>query len=254
MTSTPAARRSSVARWGQIARELRRQIEQRDLAPGERLPSENEIAGEFGVSRITIRQALASLADDGYVHRRHGTGTFVSESFRLVQLDLAIAQPWRDRVPEQSASSKELPSDRRSDPPANLLADLGVDKENVGSRYFRRVQIVGGSPVGLTESWLAPQVARGIEDAPLIEGSLSRTLEENYGVQRAVVHSYMNAESASADLAEALDCYLDAALIVVGELAIDANGAVISCSRTRWLGSRVRFHQENRLDSPPDSK
>lgn len=250
MTATPSTRRSSVARWGQITRELRRQIEQRDLAPGERLPSENDLAETFGVSRITIRQALASLADDGYIHRRHGAGTFVSDTFRLVQLDLAIAQPWRDRVPEQSARSEELTSERRKDPPANLLADLGVDKENVGSRYFRRIQIVGDSPVGLTESWLAPQVARGVEDAPLIEGSLSRTLEENYGVRRAVVHSYMNAESASADLAETLGCYLDAALIVVGELALDVGGAVISCSRTRWLGSRVRFHQENRLDLP----
>lgn len=249
MTSTPGTRRSSVARWGQIARELRRQIEQRDLAPGERLPSENELAEEFDVSRITVRQALASLADEGYVHRRHGAGTFVSESLRLVQLDLAIAQPWRERVPEQSARSQELASGRRKEPPANLLADLGVDAENVGTRYFLRLQVVGDSPVGVTESWLAPQVARGIEDSPLVDNSLSRTLEEHYGVQRAAVHSYMNAENASADLAETLGCHLDAALIVVGELALDTEGAVISCSRTRWIGSRVRFHQENQLNA-----
>lgn len=250
MAATPTERRSPVARWGQIARELRRQIEQRVLLPGQRLPSENDLAETFGVSRITVRQALASLAEDGYVHRRHGAGTFVSDSFRLVQHDLAIAQPWRERLPGQSARSEELSAPRRQEPPATLLGDLGVDSENVGSRYFKRLQIVNGAPIGLTESWLAPQIARGIEDSPLIGGSLSRTLDENFGLRPALVHSYLHAESASEELAQTLHCYADTALIVVSELATDIDGAVISCSRTRWLGSRVRFHQEHHQDQP----
>lgn len=248
MAATSTTQRSPVARWGQIARELRRRIEQRDLEPGARLPSENDLAKTFGVSRITIRQALSSLAEDGYVHRRHGAGTFVAESIQLVQHDLAIAQPWRDRVPGQTARSEEVGDQRRQEPPTALLAELGIDQENIGTRYFRRLQLVDGSPVGLAESWLAPQIARGIEDRPLLEGSLSRTLDQGHGIRPAVVDSYINAESASAELAETLGCYMDAALIVVGEVALDVDGAVISCSRTRWLGSRVRFHQENRLD------
>ncbi|WP_194165062.1 GntR family transcriptional regulator [Pseudactinotalea sp. HY160] len=246
--ATPVERRSPVARWGQIARELRRQIEQRALAPSQQLPSENDLADTFHVSRITIRQALASLAEDGYVERRHGVGTFVSDSFRLVQHDLAIAQPWQQRVSAQSARSEEVPTSRRQAPPRALLSDLGVESENVGTRYFRRLQIVNETPIGLTESWLAPQIARGIEDAPLLQGSLSRTLDTAYGIRPDLVHSYLHAESASAELADALRCYPDMALIVVGELALAGNGAVISCSRTRWLGSRVRFHHEHHQD------
>ncbi|WP_193312971.1 GntR family transcriptional regulator [Georgenia subflava] len=248
MAVTGTDRRSPVARWGQIARELRRRIEQRDLSPGQQLPSENDLAESFGVSRITVRQALASLAADGYVHRRHGAGTFVSDSFKVVQHDLAIAQPWRERLGGQAARSEELPSERRHEPPATLLTDLGVDPENVGSRHFVRLQIVDGAPIGLAESWLAPQVARGIEDRPLIEGSLSRTLELDHGVRPDVVDSYLHAETASAELAEVLRCHPDSPLIVVGEVARDADGSVISCSRTRWLGSRVRFHQVHRQD------
>lgn len=242
MTSTPTERRSPVARWGQIARDLRQRIEQRELLPGSQLPSELELAEMFGVSRITVRQALSSLADDGYVHRRHGAGTFVSDTVRVVQHDLAVAEPWRERVGVVTTESREVPTERRMDPPAALLAGLEVDPENVGTRYFRRLQLVDGSPIGLSESWLAPQIARGIEDGPLVDGSLSATLR-TYGIQPKTVHSYLHAEAASAELAEELQCYQDTALIVVDEMASGADGSVISCSRTRWIGHRVRFHQ-----------
>lgn len=250
MTSSPAERRSPVARWGQIARNLRQRIEQRELLPGSQLPSEVELADLFGVSRITVRQALSSLAADGYVHRRHGAGTFISDTVRVVQHDLAVAEPWRERVGIVTTESREVPTDRRLDPPAALLAALEVDPENVGARYFRRLQLVDGSPVGLSESWLAPQIARGIEDAPLVAGSLSGTLH-TFGIQPKTVHSYLHAEAASAELAKQLDCYVDTALIVVDELASGADGSVISCSRTRWIGHRVRFHQLSDIPTTP---
>ncbi|MCL4515880.1 MAG: GntR family transcriptional regulator [Firmicutes bacterium] len=46
---------------------------------GERLPSETELAREFGTSRVTLREALKVLEDDGYITRRHGSGTYLKE-------------------------------------------------------------------------------------------------------------------------------------------------------------------------------
>lgn len=51
--------------------------------PGSQLPSEAELADEYDVSRATIRSALAQLAADGAVKRRHGVGTFVSKSTQI---------------------------------------------------------------------------------------------------------------------------------------------------------------------------
>lgn len=248
MSQIKTERRSPVARWGQIARLLRRQIELRELSPGEQLPSENELAEQFGVSRITVRQALSSLADDGYVYRRHGAGTFVSDTVKVVQHDLAIAQPWRERLGGSGIASRsaEVPTGRRKEPPVSLLADLGVDPENVGTRYFKRLQLVDGSPIGVTESWLAPQIAKGIEDAPLVDGSLSTTLASEHNIRPAVVHSYVHAETASPEQSELLGCYPDSPLVVVDEISLADDASVISFSRTRWLGHRVRFHQEHR--------
>src|SRR6202020_3511261 len=47
------------------------------IAPGDALPSEQSLCDQFGVSRITVRRALADLAEQGYIERRQGVGSFV---------------------------------------------------------------------------------------------------------------------------------------------------------------------------------
>src|ERR1700748_3966399 len=49
------------------------------LAPGDALPTEQSLCDQFGVSRITVRRALADLADQGYIERRQGVGSFVGQ-------------------------------------------------------------------------------------------------------------------------------------------------------------------------------
>src|SRR5215475_10024187 len=63
--------------------ELAERIGQGKLAAGTRLPSEPELAAEFGVSRATLREALRALEGQGLVRRRWGSGTYVTERTRV---------------------------------------------------------------------------------------------------------------------------------------------------------------------------
>jgi GntR family transcriptional regulator len=67
---------------GQLTARVRDELEGRiargELAPGEQLPTERELRDEFGVSRVTVRRALASLTEDGLVYAIQGRGTFVA--------------------------------------------------------------------------------------------------------------------------------------------------------------------------------
>ncbi|MFM8322699.1 MAG: GntR family transcriptional regulator [Chloroflexota bacterium] len=62
----------------QIRNTLRDDILNQVLLPGQKLPSEDELAARFNVSRMTVRQGVADLIDDGLLYRRHGVGTFVA--------------------------------------------------------------------------------------------------------------------------------------------------------------------------------
>ena len=69
---------SRVPLYFQIAKMLRDEISSGKFPPGERLPSENQLSEMYGVSRVTIRQALKLLEENYSIYRVHGVGTFVS--------------------------------------------------------------------------------------------------------------------------------------------------------------------------------
>ena len=72
-------RDKAIPLYYQLETILRRKILSGDYKPDTPLPSEDMLAEEYQVSRITVRQALASLEQDGLVLRQRGKGTFVSE-------------------------------------------------------------------------------------------------------------------------------------------------------------------------------
>ena len=64
--------------WRSIANTLQTEIAHELYRPGDKLPTEAELADRFGVNRHTVRQGLASLAEVGIVHARRGSGVFVA--------------------------------------------------------------------------------------------------------------------------------------------------------------------------------
>lgn len=68
-----------VALYVQVRETLRERIRTGALKPGEKLPAEDELASQFGVSRMTVRQGISDLTDEGLLYRRRGAGTFVTQ-------------------------------------------------------------------------------------------------------------------------------------------------------------------------------
>ncbi len=71
-------RTEGVPVYVQIRESLRAEITGGLLKRGEQLPSENELASKYNVSRMTIRESIEDLVDEGLLYRRHGVGTFVA--------------------------------------------------------------------------------------------------------------------------------------------------------------------------------
>ena len=76
--SRPMLRAGGVPVWQQLRADIARQIEDGALAPGDALPSEAALAAAYGVSRLTVRRALADLVRAGTVRTEHGVGSFVA--------------------------------------------------------------------------------------------------------------------------------------------------------------------------------
>ena len=75
-------RNSIVPLYQQLADEIRQQIADNALKPGDRMLTEAELSQKFEVSRITVRKAIDQLVEEDYVVRKQGIGTFVAEKKR----------------------------------------------------------------------------------------------------------------------------------------------------------------------------
>lgn len=243
----PIERGSPMPMWAQVLRDLRHRIDSGELPTGTRLPTENDLASSYAVSRITIRQSLSRLAADGYVDRLHGTGTFVSERAAPVQHDLSFGTPWRVRLGQDGhvTESVILNSSVRRGLPPEIDASLGAEIDRALREgefvQLERVQKVDGQPVGLSQSWLPEQLVRGLHRCELDGGSLSETLAQRYGLSAARVDNRLHVGLATSTEAALLEAYVDVPLFVVTALTTMADGQLLEVSRTAWLGSRVRF-------------
>ncbi len=237
----PVDRSSPMPAWAQVHRDLKGLIEQTSEI-GEQLPTEIDMAAIYGVSRITVRQALSTLAQDGSIERRQGAGTFVTDRPQLVQHDFGLMTPWRDRfrAAGEDAMSLHL-QDRAPEPePAELASELSAEEREGEKLHMKRLHVVNGRPIGITDSWVRGRAARELAGRPLVEGSLSKTMTE-LGIRSTETHHFLEVRVVSR---------AEAALLQTGEegtLFVDwsigrADGELVETSRTVWLGTRVRFH------------
>lgn len=152
-----------------IASALRSAIQSGVYAPGARLPGENDIMRDYGVARMTARQALAVLANEGLVVPRKGLGVFVREFRPIIREGIArlSGQTWPSGTSIWSADvgTRDLQVDEirvsREEPPphARLLLDLPDDDAMVVIRSRRFV--LDGKPVLLAVSYLPAEIAAG---------------------------------------------------------------------------------------------
>src|SRR5215213_5873341 len=114
--------------WVQIEEQLADRIEAGHLAPGQRLPAERDLALALSVSRMTVRQALASLAARGLVERGVGRGTFVRE-VGTVTHDLTRFTGFTGQVERSGLQAGSEVIEARSCPATETVADaLGLEE------------------------------------------------------------------------------------------------------------------------------
>lgn len=242
-SANPVDRRSPMPAWAQVQRDIRRLIDQK-LRTGHQLPTERELSEVYGVSRITIRQALGGLVTDGYVERRQGSGTFVAGRPEPVQHDFGLTTPWRDRflAAGHSAKSIHLRDEPDEAEPYELTRLITAEEAASKRIHLKRLHVVDDREIGITDSWVVRSVAPRLARRSLVDGSLSRTLQDVFGVAAAVTNHYLEVGAATSDEARLLKATLDAPLFVIWSVARLADHSLVETTRTVWLGSRVRFH------------
>ena len=132
-------------------------IKDNTLKPGDPLPSQNELIDHYGVSQITIRQAMARLTTEGVITRIQGKGTFVAET--KIKEHIEGIQSLEDRLAEQGLTvSNQYVESQIVYPAKRIMQDLELAE---GDQTFkiRRLKLVGGRLLGLESRHLPLNVS-----------------------------------------------------------------------------------------------
>lgn len=184
-----------------IHNQIKRDIENKKYKVGERIPAERQLALKFNVSRMTLRQAIKTLEDEGILERRLGSGTYVSS--QKVQEKMSGIMSFTDitRANGQVPSSKLL-SYRVTKPSLSEKEKLKIkDTDNV--LRMERVRFADNVPICYEVATIPYKlVSRFSKDE--ISSSLYQTLEKNGGYKIGSVVENIGASVANENEARLL--------------------------------------------------
>jgi GntR family transcriptional regulator len=229
---------------GPAAEEVRRglleQIAAGQLAAGARLGAERDLAVAFGVSRSTVRQALAALEQAGIVRRvpGRGGGTFVGHEKFERDLSHVVGVPALLQRQGMTAGSRVVSTGMvRADTATAQALDLDVDAYVID---VVRIRLADGTPLSLEHLRLPAQMFPGLLDLPL-GGSVYELLEEHYAVVAGEALERIEVVPAGQQEASILGVDPDAPLLSISRTTRTPEGVAFEFSHDMFRADRTRI-------------
>ena len=222
--------------YHQVKDRLREAIEAGQWSSDEQLPNETKLAELFGVSKITIRQALQELSDLGYIRREQGRGTFVS-------------QPKFGQGPRELMSFTEEMSRHRITASARVLGTSVTEADLVVAEHLqlrlharvlvlKRLRLADGEPMGIQTAHIPIDLAPSLAQENFENVSLYGVLQSRYGIEPARGHEQYFATSADADAAVLLGIAAGAPVFAAERVTFMKNGKPFEFTKSIMRGDR----------------
>ncbi|HSL10985.1 MAG TPA: GntR family transcriptional regulator [Actinomycetota bacterium] len=207
---------------------------------GQRLPSERRLSAALGVSRVTVRKALATLVEDGVVEVAHGRGWFVAAEAASdepnVLLSFTAMAHARGLTPTATVR-------------AHVVREATIDEAEQlriapGAHVLEleRVRLLNGIPVALDRNVVPIAHCPDLADADFTIASLYAILRDEAGLIPSSADTTVEAAEAGDAIAELLDVSPTSPVLITTQTTYDQHGRALDASRITYRGDRHRFH------------
>ncbi|RKT86587.1 GntR family transcriptional regulator [Saccharopolyspora antimicrobica] len=225
-------------------REILRALASEELLPGSPVPSERELAVRYGVSRLTVREAVGQLVAEGLLVRVRGKGTFTTRP--RVDSQLHLASFTEDMLRRGMHPETVLLEAAEAVPPEDTAEALGLAPR--GTAYWlHRLRKADGAPMAVERGWYHAGLLPGLLHQDLTD-SMYTLLDRRYGVQLETGTQTVLAEGADADTARLLGVRPGSPVLVFRRIAT-AQGRPIE-DMTSWYRGDL-YQVTMQLDRDP---
>jgi GntR family transcriptional regulator len=238
----------------QLEMDLRRAIEAGEFHD-QQFPTEREMVSQYGVSRMTVRQALSRLEEDGLIERQRARGTFVRPEARakIERLPGAVFDFAADLRRQGAESQFHVLGVEWIEPPVAVARGLSLA---AGEHTYRarRIGYVHGEPILLETHYFPPDVGAALAARDLSSGPLNMAVEQALGVQLITMHLRVEADAASRQQARQLCVRLRHPLLVNQYTFLDQQGRALHLLRVALRGDKyaLAFSLPLPVHRPPD--
>jgi GntR family transcriptional regulator len=225
---------------------LERLIVSRKLAPGDKLPSEIEIANALGVSRMTLRQALSTIEAKGLIDRRRGRfgGNFVTAP--RIEFDHASLPGFTEQMRRiHVEAGAEVLRAATGRPTVEVRQRLGL-KRGEQVHEILRARSANGEPIVLEEAYLPAAIFPGLLSANLT-GSLYM-LMRSYGASAFSADEEIEATRATPEQSGLLGIEAGYPLLLITRTSFSESGVAVEFSRDYHRSDRARIRIKSRAD------
>lgn len=235
---------SSLPLYIQIREALRAKILDGTYAAQERLPSEHEMIDAFGVSRITVRQAMNDLQKEGLLFKVHGKGAFVA--MPKVSQELMQLQGFGEAMQLQGHEAHSVVFGLATVQGSDLAcAKLGIAAGSAVTE-IKRVRYLNRDPVSVDHSWVRHEVGARLTEKNLCEKDLFFLLENELQQPLHSADLEIEATSADADVARRLKVAHDAPILRIERLTFAAEALPLVFEYLHYPAGRFRYRMKIR--------
>lgn len=223
------------------------QITSKKITYGEKLPSENALAGKYGVPRLTARNALLKLEERGYIYSKQGKGRYLKEESMQIQLHLTAKTSFTEKLEQAgyNLETRNITCERISYD-ADLYSILNVP-ENGAVYKVSRLRLIDGEPIAIHNSYVSEAVFPNIQEEGSEIGSMFAYYRKLGYTEFASRKSLLSITFPTSKEQQLLSCKSLVPLIVVESDCVDAKKENI-LEHTKILYRSDKFKYDITMD------
>lgn len=223
----------------QLEKILREKIERGEFAPHDKLPTEEELARNYRVSKITVRHALAALVNEGLLYRQRGKGTYVSlEEGKISPLRLEGSAD--DLIAQGLAAQVDVLEKNlvRAGPRTAAFLQVPVGSEVM---RFKRIRKEKGVAFSYVINHILPQVGEQVNPQDLTTLTMLQVLDQKVGVPLGRIQQILQARLADMDISQHLGISLQDPVLHVETDVYFEDGRPLEIADTFYRADLFRY-------------
>lgn len=212
----------------------------------ERIPSERELMARFSISRTTVREAISALVREGFLEKKHGKGTFISN--KPLQEWLGHIQSFTETVKYMGMTPRfKLLSQNKVKLPENIAEIFGSTE----SYLIVRSLYANNQPVAIERQYYPVEIGDRLQKHNLDTAVLYDLLETEMGIILAEAEQTITSEQPTEEEATILDIPQEQSVLRIERLIFDAKGEPVEylrgCFRSDMYSFRIKMSRNGIL-------